>query len=151
MGGQVRKGEQGLPVVQWKITKPSETGGTDGEDEAGGGKRGSFFVRYYNVFNLARVDGATLPADTAPELPECERIAHAEAFIAALPGLDRPMAAAWRSACPARTGCRCRLSRTSRIQRWKPETIPSVSNSAKNSRKQADKVETFGRCSLETI
>jgi len=45
-------------------------------------------VRYYNVFNLAQVDGATLPADTAPELPECERIAHAEAFIAALPGLD---------------------------------------------------------------
>jgi antirestriction protein ArdC len=88
MGGQVRKGEQGTPVVYWKITKPSELGDTDGEDEAGGGKRGSFFVRYYNVFNLAQVDGATLPADTAPELPECERIAHAEAFIAALPGLD---------------------------------------------------------------
>jgi antirestriction protein ArdC len=88
MGGQVRKGEQGTPVVYWKITKPSERGDTDGEDEAGGGKRGSFFVRYYNVFNLAQVDGATLPADTTPELPECERIAHAEAFIAALPGLD---------------------------------------------------------------
>jgi antirestriction protein ArdC len=88
MGGQVRKGEKGTPVVYWKITKPSERGDTDGEDEAGGGKRGSFFVRYYNVFNLAQVDGATLPADTAQELPECERIAHAEAFIAALPGLD---------------------------------------------------------------
>jgi antirestriction protein ArdC len=88
MGGQVRKGEQGTPVVYWKITKPSERGDTDGEDEAGGGKRGSFFVRYYNVFNLAQVDGATMPADTAPELPESERIAHAEAFIAALPGLD---------------------------------------------------------------
>jgi antirestriction protein ArdC len=88
MGGQVRKGEQGTPVVYWKITKPSERGDTAGEDEAGGGKRGSIFVRYYNVFNLAQVDGATLPADTAPELPECERIAHAEAFIAALPGLD---------------------------------------------------------------
>jgi antirestriction protein ArdC len=88
MGGQVRKGEQGTPVVYWKITKPSERGDTDGEDEASGGKRGSFFVRYYNVFNLAQVDGATLPADTAPELPESERIAHAEAFIAALPGLD---------------------------------------------------------------
>lgn len=88
MGGQVRKGEQGTPVVYWKITKPSERGNTDGEDEAGGGKRGSFFVRYYNVFNLAQVDGATLPPDTAPELPECERIAHAEAFVAALPGLD---------------------------------------------------------------
>ena len=75
-------------MVYWKITKPSERGDTDGEDEAGGGKRGSFFVRYYNVFNLAQVDGATLPGDTAPELPESERIAHAEAFIAALPGLD---------------------------------------------------------------
>lgn len=88
MGGQVRKGEQGTPVVYWKITKPSERGDTDGEDEAGGGKRGSFFVRYYNVFNLAQVDGATLPADTAPELPESERIAHADAFVAALPGID---------------------------------------------------------------
>jgi antirestriction protein ArdC len=39
MGGQVRKGEQGTPVVYWKITKPSERGDTDGEDEAGGGKR----------------------------------------------------------------------------------------------------------------
>jgi antirestriction protein ArdC len=87
MGGQVRKGEQGTPVVYWKITKPSERGDTDGEDETGG-KRGSFFVRYYNVFNLAQVDGATLPADTTPELPESERIAHADAFIAALPGLD---------------------------------------------------------------
>ena len=64
MGGQVCKGEQGTPVVYWKITKPSERGDTDGEDEAGGGKRGSFFVRYYNVFNLAQVNGATLPADT---------------------------------------------------------------------------------------
>lgn len=42
MGGQVRKGEQGTPVVYWKITKPSERGDTDGEDKAAGGKRGSF-------------------------------------------------------------------------------------------------------------
>jgi antirestriction protein ArdC len=87
MGGQVRKGEQGTPVIYWKITRPSERGDTSGEDE-GGGKRGSFFVRYYNVFNQAQVDGATPPADTAPVLAESERIARAEAFIAALPGLD---------------------------------------------------------------
>jgi hypothetical protein len=59
--------------VYWKITKPSERGDTDGEDEAGGGKRGSFFARYYNVFNLAQVNGATLPADTPPEPPESAR------------------------------------------------------------------------------
>jgi antirestriction protein ArdC len=87
MGGQVRKGEQGTPVVYWKITRPSERGDASSEDEAGG-KRGSFFVRYYNVFNQAQVDGATLPADTTPVLAESERIARAEAFIAALPGLD---------------------------------------------------------------
>ena len=82
------QGRAGNARGYWKITKPSERGDTDGEDEAGGGKRGSFFVRYYNVFNLAQVDGATLPADTAPELPESERIAHADAFVAALPGID---------------------------------------------------------------
>jgi antirestriction protein ArdC len=40
------------------------------------------------VFNAAQVDGTTLPADRAPGLPETARIAAAERFFAALPGLD---------------------------------------------------------------
>ena len=46
------------------------------------------WARAYAVFNAAQVDGATLPADRAPRLPEAARIAAAERFFAALPGLD---------------------------------------------------------------
>jgi antirestriction protein ArdC len=95
LGGQVRRGERAATVVFWRFPErpaggEEAEGGQDsgeGGDEAEGTWRGPW-ARAYAVFNAAQVDGATLPASTAPALPEAARIAEAEAFFAALPGLD---------------------------------------------------------------
>lgn len=56
LGGCVRKGEHGIPVIFWKLL--------DGESEDGGPCKIPF-ARQYTVFNVAQCDG--LPA--APEEP----------------------------------------------------------------------------------
>jgi antirestriction protein ArdC len=80
-GAQVRKGEQASLGVLWKEVraKGDETGADDDSDHR------RLFARAFSLFNIDQVDGY------APEpkavLPEAERLAHAEAFIAAL-GID---------------------------------------------------------------
>jgi antirestriction protein ArdC len=80
LGAQVRKGEHASAIVFWKrIGQPdddSETDVGDGED------RVRFVARGYSVFNRSQVDGYE-PTER-PELPESERIAHADRFLAAL-------------------------------------------------------------------
>jgi antirestriction protein ArdC len=72
-GAQVRKGERASAVVLWKqVEKP------DAED----GDRKRFFARGYSVFNLAQVEH--YEPEAVALLPEADRLAHAEAFIAAL-------------------------------------------------------------------
>jgi antirestriction protein ArdC len=92
LGGQVRQGERATTVVFWRFSDAAQRGDAaspaeDGEEGDEGARRGPW-ARAYAVFNAAQVDGAALPADTAPRLPEAARIASAEAFFAALPGLD---------------------------------------------------------------
>ncbi len=73
LGAMVRKGERASAVVLWKqVEKP------DAED----GDKKRFFARGYSVFNVAQVENY-LP-EPAALLPETDRLAHAEAFIAAL-------------------------------------------------------------------
>lgn len=60
LGGCVRKGERGCPVVFWKIGEH--------EDEAGRVRK-SFILRYYTVFNVAQVDGIE---DKVPKAPGAE-------------------------------------------------------------------------------
>ena len=80
-GAQVRKGERSTAVVLWKEIKGSRQD-VDEDDEKGSGR---LFARSFNVFNAAQVDGYERPtADDAHELPESERLAHAEEFIANL-------------------------------------------------------------------
>ena len=52
-GGNVRKGERGVPVVFWKVyeTEDPDTGDHD--------KR--FVLRYYTVFNAAQLEGIAVP------------------------------------------------------------------------------------------
>lgn len=50
----------------------------------------------------------------------------------------------------AHLGARKARSRTTATS-WKPATIPSASNSARNRRKHPDQLERSGRCSLVTI
>lgn len=82
LGAQVRKGERGHLVVFWKTNdRDGEETGAESEPDGRGGRR--FFARGFTVFNAAQVDGYAPDAD-APRLPDSERIAHADAFQAAL-------------------------------------------------------------------
>jgi len=81
LGGQVRKGEKGSPVVYANALTKTDT------DAASGGEieKTIRFLKGYTVFNAEQIDG--LPAHYyAPPAPRSEmvvRIAHAEAFFAA--------------------------------------------------------------------
>jgi antirestriction protein ArdC len=81
MGGNVRKGETGTPIVFWsKWTRKGETPSESQDGDAGEtgttGPRG--FLKQYYVFNLSQVDGLTseLPFDR----PEFEPIDAAESI-----------------------------------------------------------------------
>lgn len=52
LGGSVRKGEQGTPVVLWK---PMEKEKDDGKTES------YMMMRYFTVFNVAQMDDVTIP------------------------------------------------------------------------------------------
>jgi antirestriction protein ArdC len=57
-GGQVRKGEKGTPVVYWNYVSRSV------ESEVGEIEEKQVpFLRYYTVFNLAQIDGITVPEE----------------------------------------------------------------------------------------
>jgi antirestriction protein ArdC len=79
LGAQVRKGERASPGVLWKEIRRSDPDdlGDDGDD------RPHLFARSFSLFNAEQVDGY-VPQSTGPELPEGERLANAEGFIAAL-------------------------------------------------------------------
>ena len=76
LGGQVRKGEHGSPVVYWgtfetESKEPDETEAT----------RTRLFCKGYTVFNLEQVDGVMLPKRFDLKLSANERIARAESFF----------------------------------------------------------------------
>ena len=77
-GAQVRKGERSTTVVLWKQIASSDSANDDGDDSG----RVRMFARAFSVFNIAQVDGYERPPTSI--LPEEERLAHAEAFIANL-------------------------------------------------------------------
>lgn len=79
LGGTVRKGEKGTPIIFWKQGSYVKAG-----EEESGERTTSFVLRYYTVFNVAQCDGLTahlpaLPATTeaviASKRTEAERIA----------------------------------------------------------------------------
>jgi antirestriction protein ArdC len=80
IGGQVRRGEHGSPVVYWGTFESKDTPG-DGQDE---GNRRHLFCKGYTVFNLDQVDGCKLPKRFEPRLSANERIGRAELFFAAV-------------------------------------------------------------------
>lgn len=79
---QVRKGEHGTTVVLWKEAGSAGGDAGDADPEDGDRPARRVFARAFTVFNLAQVDGY-VPEPVAL-LPESQRIAHAEAFIANL-------------------------------------------------------------------
>ncbi|WP_085026098.1 ArdC family protein [Ensifer aridi] len=78
-GAQVREGERSTTVVLWReIQESRQVDNGDSDDD--GHRR--MFARAFPVFNVEQVDGYERPS--TPVLPESERMAHAEAFIANL-------------------------------------------------------------------
>jgi antirestriction protein ArdC len=80
LGGQVRKGEHGSPVVYWGTYESKDTA-EDEQDERNGRH---LFCKGYTVFNLDQVDGCKLPKRFEPKLSHNQRIALAETFFTAV-------------------------------------------------------------------
>lgn len=106
LGGSVRKGQRGTPVIFWKITE---------ELNGRGRVEKNFILRYYTVFNVSQCDGITAPpAIVRPAfnpIEECERIVdafadkppidHGGSVACYIPSLDRiqlPLREAFSSA-----------------------------------------------------
>lgn len=81
LGAQVCKGERSTSVVLWKQVAPSDPADyyNDNNDESG---RVRMFAKTFSVFNVAQVDGYERPSTRL--LPEDERLAQAETFVANL-------------------------------------------------------------------
>ena len=81
LGGQVRKGEKGSPVVYADKLVKSETDEATGEDA----ERTIAYMKSYTVFNVEQIDGlpAHFYARAQANSDPIERIADAESFFAA--------------------------------------------------------------------
>ena len=86
LGGNVRRGEKGFPVVYWK---PLEARNDDGEDQPDGAKPKLVpFLRYYTVFNISQCEGLKLPGKLKQSLqppPDFDPITAAESIWANYP------------------------------------------------------------------
>lgn len=80
LGGQVRRGEKGTPVIFWKQLEVED-------EKAPEGKKNVPMLRYYTVFNVEQCEGLTPPA-VADVAYEHNSIARAEAVVAGMP--NRP-------------------------------------------------------------
>ena len=87
LGGQVRKGEHGSPVVYWGTYESKNT--TEEEQDERYSRH--LFCKGYTVFNLDQVDGVEPPKRFEPKVSHNQRIALAEAFFASVrcPGSRR--------------------------------------------------------------
>ena len=78
LGGSIRKGEKGTPVVLWKFIEKTE----DGE------KKTIPFLRYFTVFNVEQADGIDVPTIEAQR--EHEPLDAAEDIIESYLASDGP-------------------------------------------------------------
>ncbi|GAB3832045.1 hypothetical protein GCM10028895_52620 [Pontibacter rugosus] len=79
LGGRVRKGEKGTPIIYWKIKKEAE-GSTAGQEEEKEGHAIKFVPFIWTVFNIDQVEGVdfALPAPLGRNemqlLEACQRV-----------------------------------------------------------------------------
>ena len=80
LGGTVKKGEKGTPVIFWKwMNKTDEEGNLSADHFP--------FLRYYNVFNIGQLEGideSKIPALTV-KYNDLEKISQCEAVVTAMP------------------------------------------------------------------
>lgn len=85
LGGHVRKGEKGFPVIFWSQGQKTEPSQETGEAVT----RKYSMLRYYTVFNLAQVEGIEVPPRLASPAPATVQpfspIDKAQAHISAMP------------------------------------------------------------------
>ncbi len=72
-GGQIRKGEKGTPVIFWNWQRrqvPDQDGDIEEQEVP--------YMRYYTVFNVAQIEGLTIPGNVAAEnfapIVSCEEV-----------------------------------------------------------------------------
>lgn len=78
LGGAVRKGEKGAPVVY-----AAPVVAADDRDDQPGGRRGGRFLKRYTVFNLDQIEGLDDRYPPPVRLAVAERIDHAERYFTA--------------------------------------------------------------------
>lgn len=79
LGGNVRKGEKGLPIVFWKFG--------ESEDKKSGEIKEWAMCRFYTVFNISQCDGIQLPLPgDVPEGPTIEPIEACESIVSSWVG-----------------------------------------------------------------
>ena len=82
LGGNVRKGEKGTPVIFWKIYEKDDP-------QAEEGKKRLPLLRHYSVFNVEQCEGIIAPTPDLTTWNEHDPIEAAEAIILAMP--NRPV------------------------------------------------------------
>ncbi len=76
LGGNVKKGAKGTPIVFWNLQKRQKTDAKTGETV----EQKIPFLKYFTVFNVEQTEGLTVPE--APVLPTISPIEAAEAAVA---------------------------------------------------------------------
>jgi antirestriction protein ArdC len=76
LGGSVRKGERGIPVVFWRVYDGKDVNPKTGKAE----KR--FVLRYYTVFNVTQCEGLEAPQSEEPTTRTVDPIETCEAIVA---------------------------------------------------------------------
>lgn len=76
MGGCVRKGQKGTPIVFWKVDSKAASSPTNADET----EDRRFILRYYTVFNTEQCDGIAVPP-IEEKLNDLEPIAHCERIV----------------------------------------------------------------------
>jgi len=88
LGGQVKQGERGWPVVFWKWLEVAAKEDSKKETE-GRVPETVPMLRYYTVFNVEQCDGIEAPKTAAPEAREFTPIEICEQIVAGYPAAPR--------------------------------------------------------------
>lgn len=73
LGGTVKRGERGMPVIFWKSVDEEENAKPKG-------RKKKFILRYFTVFNATQTEGVTAPS--TPATGDVDPIAACEAIVA---------------------------------------------------------------------
>jgi antirestriction protein ArdC len=85
LGGSVRKGERGFPIVFWSWIGGEEEGSEDSPSDATANAGRRPLLRYYTVFNVEQCDGVEVPSSDDVAVSCIDPIEEAERLVAGMP------------------------------------------------------------------